>query len=131
VNGARVNDYQERAAAAAHSSIPQKEWLISADECGAGGKSFYGFGSLWMPWQRRDDFPDEFWDVRRRSGLPDIFEVKWNKLDGTVRVASARNLIEWFFRRPWLMFRCLVVRKADVDKSAHGGTMTWLEESIW
>src|SRR5882724_7711676 len=97
----------------------EKEWLISSDESGVGGKNFYGFGALWMPWQRRGNFSRDFWDTRRKAGLPDAFEVKWSKIDGGPRLTSALDLVAWFFERRWLSFHCLVVRKADVDKSLH------------
>jgi hypothetical protein len=115
------NNVISRGVAGLHEQRPQKEWLISSDESGVGGKIFYGFGSLWMPWQRRGTFKEEFQKIRHEAQVPDAFEIKWNNLDGAVRVTAAQRLIEWFFKRPWLMFHCLVVRKADVDKTAHGG----------
>jgi len=124
VNGTSATEENEdtsRGEALVPEQRPEKEWLISSDESGVGGKSFYGFGSLWMPWQRRGTFNEEFQEIRRECRVPDAFEMKWNNLDGAVRVAAAQKLIEWFFRRPWLMFHCLVVRKADVDKSLHEG----------
>lgn len=74
-----------------------------------------------MPWARRGDFNTEFWKIRAAAGLPDHFEVKWSKIDGGARLASALDLIAWFFQRPWLSFHCLIVRKADVDKNYHNG----------
>ena len=97
-------------------------WLISSDESGTGGQEFYGFGSLWMPYERRGTFYGDFMDIRRRHRLPDNHEVKWSKLDGHTRRVVALDLIDWFFQRPWLMFHCLVVRKADVDRSHHDGS---------
>ena len=97
-------------------------WLISSDESGVGGQEFYGFGSLWMPYERRGSFHGDFMAIRRRHRMPDAFEVKWSNLDGHTRRAVALDLVGWFFQRPWLMFHCLVVRKADVDRSLHGGS---------
>jgi hypothetical protein len=111
----------ERSVPIAQPGPLEREWLISSDESGVGGKTFYGFGALWMPWDRRGDFNHEFTEIRRKTGLPDAFEVKWSKIDGRTRLASARALVEWFFQRRWLSFHCLVVRRADVDKSLHDG----------
>ncbi|MCD3180328.1 DUF3800 domain-containing protein, partial [Salmonella enterica subsp. enterica serovar Enteritidis] len=31
-------------------------WHVACDESGIDGQRFYGFGSLWMKYQRRGDF---------------------------------------------------------------------------
>ena len=33
-----------------------RPWLISCDESGIDGARFYGFGSIWMSWDRRGRF---------------------------------------------------------------------------
>lgn len=102
---------------------PRYTWLVSADESGIGGQKYYGFGSLWMPWQRRGTFHGEFMAIRKKHRMPDEWEMKWSNLGGEVRRRTAMELIDWFFRRPWLMFHCVVVRVADVDRGCHGGNM--------
>jgi hypothetical protein len=97
-------------------------WLVSTDESGIGGQKYYGFGSIWMNWERRGDFHREFMEVRHRHRMSDAWEVKWSNLDGEVRRKVAMDLVDWFFRRPWLMFHCVVVRAADVDRSRHDGS---------
>jgi hypothetical protein len=52
-------------------------WLISCDESGIHGARFYGFGSLWMAWQRRGDFASDIQALRDTYGIED--ELKWNK----------------------------------------------------
>lgn len=96
--------------------------MIASDESGVGGATHYGFGSLWMPWERRGDFQEAVREIRKRHRMPDAFEIKWSNLDGHVRRAVALDLIDWFFRRPWLSFHCVVVQKATVDKTLHGGS---------
>lgn len=104
-------------------SSPRYTWLVSADESGTGGQKYYGFGSIWMPWERRGDFYREFMEVRRRHGMSDEWEVKWSTLDGEVRRKVGLDLISWFFRKPWLMFHCVVIREADVDRRCHDGSI--------
>lgn len=101
-------------------------WLVSADESGVGGQQFYGFGSLWMPWERRGDFHGDFMAIRRQHGMPDDFEVKWSKIDGHVRKAVALALVDWFFRRPWMSFHCLVVRRAALGRGIDRGSLDLL-----
>lgn len=102
--------------------LPPYTWLVSSDESGIGGQLFYGFGSIWMNWERRGDFHREFMDIRRRHHMRDEWEVKWSNLDGVVRSRVAMDLVDWFFRRPWLMFHCVVVRAADVNRTFHDGS---------
>ena len=52
-------------------------WLVSCDESGIHGARFYGFGSLWMAWQRRGDFAADIQALRDEHGVSD--ELKWNK----------------------------------------------------
>jgi hypothetical protein len=54
-----------------------ERWLISCDESGTGGDRFYGFGTLWMNWQRRGDFARLVRELRDQHGYP--YEFKWNK----------------------------------------------------
>lgn len=51
-----------------------RRWLISCDETGVHGSRFYGFGSLWMPWQRRGDFAKLIDELRARHGY--AWEIK-------------------------------------------------------
>lgn len=76
-----------------------------------------------MNWERRGDFHAEFMEIRRRHRMNDAWEVKWNNLDGEIRRRVAMDLVAWFFRRPWLMFHCVVIRAADVDRSQHDGSL--------
>lgn len=101
---------------------PRSTWLVSSDESGVGGQAYYGFGSLWMPWERRGDFNGGVREIRVRHRMPQQYEIKWSNLDGHTRRAVALELVDWFFQRPWLMFHCVVVHKAAVDKTLHDGS---------
>ncbi len=93
-----------------------KNYLVYSDESGQSGKVHYGFGSLWMPWERRGDFSALVTELRNKHSYR--HELKWNKV-ARATVPLCRDLVEEFFKRPWLMFHCLVVRKGYVDKSYH------------
>jgi hypothetical protein len=96
-----------------------RNYLIFCDDSGLHGSTHYGFGSLWMPAERRGDIHTRVRQLRSRHRLrPD--EIKWNKINAGNR-AFYVDLVEEFFRRPWLMFHCLVVRKGYVDKEFHSG----------
>ncbi|EPO1287739.1 DUF3800 domain-containing protein, partial [Escherichia coli] len=44
-------------------------WHIACDESGIDGQRFYGFGSLWMKYQRRGDFCQLIRELRRKHGF--------------------------------------------------------------
>lgn len=94
-------------------------WLISCDESGVGGARYYGFGSLWMKWQRRGDFCRDFRERCQQHRYQG--ECKWNKANNRRYLGFFTDLIDYFFRRPWLAFHCVVFRKAIVDKTLHAG----------
>lgn len=97
-----------------------RNYLIFCDDSGLHGSTHYGFGSLWMPSERRGDIHTRVRELRKRHRLrPD--EIKWTKINGG-NCAFYEDLVREFFTRPWLMFHCLVVRKGYVDKDLHGGS---------
>jgi hypothetical protein len=93
-----------------------RNYLVFCDESGTGGGVYYGFGSLWMPWERRGDFAGLVADLRDKHRYLD--EMKWTNVSRRSE-AFYLALIEEFFRRTWLMFHCLVVRKGYVNKKLH------------
>src|SRR5688572_8125318 len=85
-----------------------RRWLISCDETGVHGARFYGFGSLWMPWQRRGDFAALIAQLRAQHGYR--AEAKWtNVKSGSFDFFA--DLVETFFSTSWLWFHCLLVEK--------------------
>src|SRR6266702_3742346 len=97
-----------------------RNYLIFCDDSGLHGSTHYGFGSLWMPSERRGDIHTRIRKLRKRHHLrPD--EIKWTKINAGNR-AFYVDLVREFFTRPWLMFHCIVVRKGYVDKEFHDGS---------
>lgn len=95
-----------------------KNYLVYTDESGMHGSRYYGFGSLWIPWERRGDLIGEVRDRKALHGLDQ--ELKWSKqTKRTERLA--KDIIERFFRLPWMMFHCIIVNNAMVNKSLHDG----------
>jgi len=95
-----------------------RNFLVYCDECGHVGKKYYGFGSLWMPWERRGDFTGLVATLREKYRY--THEIKWNKIDSR-NEAFFKALIEEFFRRNWLMFHCIVGRKGYLNAAIHDG----------
>jgi hypothetical protein len=92
-----------------------RRWLISCDETGV---RFYGFGSLWMPWQRRGDFATLIHSLRWQHGY--TAEIKWNNVKAG-SLDCFTDVVEAFFSTSWLWFHCLLVEKSVVRKELHGG----------
>jgi hypothetical protein len=93
-----------------------RNYLVYSDESGIHGARYYGFGTLWMPWERRGDFQALVADLRSRYRYTD--EIKWTHVTRFSRPFYAA-LLDEFFRRKWLMFHCLIVRKGFVDMDFH------------
>ena len=93
-----------------------RNYLVFCDESGTGGGVYYGFGSLWLPWERRGDFTGLVAELRDEHRYRD--EIKWTNVNRWSE-AFYVALVEEFFRRTWLMFHCLVVRKGYIDKGQH------------
>ncbi|MDU4154995.1 MAG: DUF3800 domain-containing protein [Enterobacteriaceae bacterium] len=94
-------------------------WHVACDESGIDGQRFYGFGSLWMKYQRRGDFAKLIRDVREKHGY--FQEIKWQKANSKKFLPFHLDLIELFFKHQWLAFHCIVVEKSVVNKSFHNG----------
>lgn len=94
------------------------QWLISCDDSGMDNGSHHGFGSLWMKWQRRGDFAELVAELRAKHGYS--HECKWMKAK-RLSLPFCRALVEEFFKKEWLSFQCIVIRKADVNLSLHDG----------
>lgn len=91
--------------------------MISCDESGVHGSTHYGFGSLWMSWQRRGDFWREFEELRKNHQFDQ--ECKWSHASAARQLPFYNELISYFFQRRWLLFHCLVVRKQVVAKAVY------------
>ena len=93
-------------------------WLISCDESGVHGARYYGFGTLWMAWQRRGEFAELIRELRQEHGYQ--HEIKWQKVKNHT-VPFYDDLVEAFFKTSWLSFHCFVVERATVRKELHRG----------
>lgn len=94
-------------------------WHVACDESGIDGQRFYGFGSLWMKYQRRGDFARIIRELRDEHKFYE--EIKWQKAHSKRYAAFYHDLIDLFFKLPWLAFHCIIVEKSIVDKSFHNG----------
>src|SRR2546425_5096684 len=74
-------------------------WLISCDESGIGGLPYYGFGTLWMGWQRRGEFSGLIKRLRAEHGYE--HEIKWNKIDAD-NLFFYKALVEEFFKSSYM-----------------------------
>jgi len=94
-------------------------WHVACDESGVGGQKYYGFGSLWMKYQRRGDFVNKIRELRQKHRYHN--EIKWQKAHKKHYAAFYEELIELFFKHQWLAFHCIVIRKGMVNKKYHDG----------
>ena len=99
-----------------------RPWLISCDESGFGGERYYGFGALWMPWDRRGDFLRDVQAIGAERGVAvgPGHEFKWNRVKSK-KLGFYKAVVEYFFRRPYLLFHCIIVERAFVDRQRHDG----------
>lgn len=91
-----------------------RRFLIACDESGVHGSTHYGFGSLWLSWQRRGDFYADFEAIARKHRFKD--ECKWSRASRKYFLPYYDELISYFFQRRWLAFHCLVCRRQMVRK---------------
>ncbi|HIJ65328.1 MAG TPA: DUF3800 domain-containing protein [Candidatus Hydrogenedentes bacterium] len=103
-----------------HTPPGKLRWLISCDESGVHNAPYYGFGTLWMKYQRRGDFAKDLRELKadfRYEG-----EVKWSKANNRRYTDFFIALIDYFFLKRWMAFHCFVVRRAIVKKELHSGS---------
>lgn len=96
-------------------------WHVACDESGIDGQRFYGFGSLWMKYQRRGDFVRIVRELREKHQFYE--EIKWQKAHSKRYAGFYHELIELFFKHQWLAFHCIIIEKAVVNKEFHNGDL--------
>jgi hypothetical protein len=101
-----------------HSSRP---WLVACNQAGASGASHYGFGTLWMRYDRRGDFSRTFVRMAEASNCSQFFT--WQTLRRGPSHRFAGRLVDHFFFSKGLSFHCLVVETALVNLERHGGDL--------
>jgi len=70
------------------------EWLVACDESGIDGGRYYGFGSLWLAWERRGDLTGQLGELRDRHGFQE--ELKWNKANTGKYHGFMLDAVDWF-----------------------------------
>ncbi len=93
-----------------------KNIRVYCDESGIHGAKYIGFGSLWMPHERRGDFQALVDEQRRVHGYQR--ELKWSRVNAGNEACVAAVIAE-FFKARWLMFHGLIVRVGYVDMAHH------------
>jgi hypothetical protein len=71
-----------------------------------------------LKYQRRGDFLQDFRTICDNHKFDR--ECKWTKAQSLRYQDFYNELIEYFFKRQWLAFHCLVVRKDSIKREFHG-----------
>jgi len=95
--------------------------LIACDQAGVVRPNHYGFGTLWLPYDRRGDLSGSFRQMQAEAEFSDV--LRWERIGRGGGSRFARALVDYFFRTPWLAFHCLVVERNIVDMSKHGNDL--------
>lgn len=93
-----------------------KNIAIYCDESGTHGGSHYGFGSLWVSWDRRGDLSALLDRIRQEHSYD--HEVKWSNVTRQ-SLAFYKAVVTAFFSRRWLMFHGVVFARKDIRRSEH------------
>lgn len=104
----------------ARKKIPlsTRPWLVACNQAGVSGESHYGFGTLWIRYDRRGDLHGAFVGIAQEVGCPGGFT--WDTVRRGASHRLGQGLVDHFFRTPTLSFHCLVVEKAIVNLDCHG-----------
>lgn len=89
-----------------------RNYLIYVDESGIhSGSRYYGWGSLWIPAERRGDLSEILSVAKLKHRFQG--EVKWSKL-GDRSVDFACELIDEVLKRNWMMFHALLMPRSEI-----------------
>lgn len=111
MSGTRPSDVARR-----RKADPERHFTIFCDESGIHAGNIFGFGTLWMTWERRGDF-SALWDgLNQKYFAPG--EAKWSKVKPAT-LDFYKAAVDLFFERRWLMFHSLVVGRTEVELSYH------------
>ncbi len=86
-----------------------RNYLIYCDESGSDSQEYDGWGTLWIPAERRGDLAQVLRELKRKHEFDG--EVKWKRV-GFRNAPFFRDLCGQFFQINWMMFHCLVFRKS-------------------
>ena len=74
-------------------------------------------GAVWCPLEKTREIASRIRDIKKKHGLPPVFEVKWTKVSRGKQSLYA-DLIDYFFDDDDLHFRALIV--PDKTRLQHG-----------
>lgn len=100
---------------------PGRNFRVFCDESGMhDSRRMVGFGSFWIPTERRGDLQS----IRRRTSSRHFppSEVKWTKVKKQT-LPFFLDIVDEFFQRPWMMFHCIVISKEDFELSHHNNDL--------
>lgn len=78
-------------------------------------------GGIWCLKDKKEEIFKRLREIKVQHGLPEKFEVKWNKVSPG-KLDFYMNLIDYFFDDDDLHFRGLVVNKTILDHDKHNQT---------
>lgn len=87
-----------------------RNYLIYCDESGIEAQAYHGWGTLWIPAERRGDLAHVLRELKRKHEFDG--EVKWKRV-GFRNAPFFRDLCGQFFQINWMMFHCLVFRRRE------------------
>jgi hypothetical protein len=88
-----------------------RNYLIYCAESGIDSQQYQGWGTLWIPAERRGDLAHSLRELKRKHVFQG--EVKWGRV-GYRNAPFFRELCGQFFRTNWMMFHCVVFRTAMI-----------------
>lgn len=114
----KVHDYSICEDSAFVPRSPEhKNFLVYCDESGIDRPQKYlGFGSLWLPYERRGDLTKLVNNLRQQHAYSN--EIKWKKVHSS-NVQFFIQLVQTFFKTPWLAFHTIIIRKEMINLSLH------------
>jgi len=101
------------------SGASTRPWLVACGRSITSDSSHYGFGTLWMRYDRRGDFARSWAQMLEATGFSG--ELDWWTLRRGPSARMARMATEKFFATRWIAFHSLVIERDLVDLGCHGG----------
>lgn len=101
-----------------------RDMAVFCDESGTHDCDYFGWGSVWCPLDRVDEIDREVDRICREvagGSRSRTRELKWSN---NRRVTAKERVVDWFFRRPWMCFQSLMVRKDTMRIFGDGGRDT-------
>lgn len=97
------------------------QYVVYCDESrhdGPQSNPFMGIGGLWVPRDQKKNLTRELRSLMNDNGLNS--EIKWSKVSYKY-LDRYKQLLDFFFDRQSLCFRCILVEQAKVDVEKYHG----------